>query len=507
MPSAQAAEGDIVLSDNFLTSNSSGPGWTFTSAAEADYDNFSLPGRYWFTNWDLFEITGDVTITGDAQGRDNIPMAFHIADGAKVTWKADYNAQAELAVALSHSDGTFELADGSIKNKGRDGISDGLISDASHAQVVIDGGQIDTWHEGQSEGFGLLLADGSLDMVSGKIKSWPWGIALPTGFQATISGGEIEALYPVRGFGSGTLDITGGTIIGDSLVLNPRDPGAINISGGTFEMDKKFASLWPDTGKDIVSSDYDVTIDGNAVIWSTAGDDSADVTAGIVFRATEGTVYGTVTLAEDMILDPEQTLDVPEGAVLQVPAGVTFSGEILGDGTVNDGNDPSCLLNATLTVKNQTYSGKSKKPSVKVVLDSKTLKKNRDYTVKYAHNKSIGQASVEVSGKGAYKCVVTTAFTIKPKANKVTKTKTGKRYAKVYWSKPKGGAQYVEVQYHKSGSKTKHVKLVKASKGSLKIKGLSKSKKYVFKVRAVKNVNGELYYSSWSKSKTTKKVK
>lgn len=82
--------------------------------------------------------------------------------------------------------------------------------------------------------------------------------------------------------------------------------------------------------------------------------------------------------------------------------------------TVNK-SDKVCLENAkvTLSTKSYTYNGKAKKPSVEVVLDGKTLKKNTDYTVEYKNNKNIGKATVIIKGKGTYFGTIEKSFTIK----------------------------------------------------------------------------------------------
>lgn len=55
-----------------------------------------------------------------------------------------------------------------------------------------------------------------------------------------------------------------------------------------------------------------------------------------------------------------------------------------------------------LAKNNYVFDGKAKKPSVKVVLNGKTLVNGTDYTVAYSKNKQIGKATVNVTGKGKY---------------------------------------------------------------------------------------------------------
>lgn len=69
------------------------------------------------------------------------------------------------------------------------------------------------------------------------------------------------------------------------------------------------------------------------------------------------------------------------------------------------------------SISNQTFSGKEKKPSVKVTYNGKTLVKAKDYKVAYSSNKNIGTAKVTITGIGSYKGKVTKTFKIIVKKN------------------------------------------------------------------------------------------
>lgn len=65
-------------------------------------------------------------------------------------------------------------------------------------------------------------------------------------------------------------------------------------------------------------------------------------------------------------------------------------------------------------IKTQKYKkGKAIKPKVTIKINGKTLKKNKDYTVKYKNNKKKGTAKIIVTGKGNYKGSKTIKFKIK----------------------------------------------------------------------------------------------
>lgn len=71
------------------------------------------------------------------------------------------------------------------------------------------------------------------------------------------------------------------------------------------------------------------------------------------------------------------------------------------------------IANASVSkVSAKTYQGKAIKPSPKVKVGGKTLKKDQDYTIKYKNNVKAGKATITVSGKGNYSGSKSTTFTI-----------------------------------------------------------------------------------------------
>lgn len=70
------------------------------------------------------------------------------------------------------------------------------------------------------------------------------------------------------------------------------------------------------------------------------------------------------------------------------------------------------------------YSDKAVAPGVQVYFGNTLLKKNRDYTVKYANNINAGDGEILITGKGKYADTISRTFTILPKqasnAKKIT---------------------------------------------------------------------------------------
>jgi len=169
-----------------------------------------------------------------------------------------------------------------------------------------------------------------------------------------------------------------------------------------------------------------------------------------------------------------------------------------------DAGETIDISKAKVTVSDQVYTGKQLKPAVKVVLNKKTLKRGRDYTVTYKKNKAVGTATVTVKGKGNYSGTAKGAFKINPKAVKGFKLVAGKGQLMARWKKA-GGITGYQLQYglKKNFKKAKKV-TVKAAKVKRTLKKLKTGKTYYVRVRAFKKVKGKTYYSAWSAAKKAK---
>ena len=139
-------------------------------------------------------------------------------------------------------------------------------------------------------------------------------------------------------------------------------------------------------------------------------------------------------------------------------------------------NTRDIFANDSITVgsiKNQTYTGKALTPSVTVKDGSTVLKEGTDYKVSYSNNKNVGQAEVTITGIGNYTGSITEYFDI-VKASKASQKITGvsSSYKKAYKSsftlKPKAKTTCT---YKTSNSKIATVN----SKGKVTIKGTGKA--------------------------------
>ena len=170
--------------------------------------------------------------------------------------------------------------------------------------------------------------------------------------------------------------------------------------------------------------------------------------------------------------------------------------------------EPSAIYSAVddIIIKKQTYTGKAISPKVIIKLENgKTLSK-KNYTVKFSNNKNVGSAKATIKFKGNYKGTVRLRFQIVPKGTAIKSAKSAKRSIKVSWKKQAVKTNGYQLQYSTDKNFRRYTKVnVKGSKNTSKtIKKLKSGKYYYVRVRTYKVVNGDKYFSKWSKAKRVK---
>lgn len=168
-----------------------------------------------------------------------------------------------------------------------------------------------------------------------------------------------------------------------------------------------------------------------------------------------------------------------------------------------NGNEKISIKNASVTLSKTkyTYDGKSKIPSVKVILNSKTLNKGRDYTVTYEGASQIGTACVHIIGKGNYQDQVDKTYAILPGKVSISVSSKACAQAVISCKKVKGATGYQYFWKKKSASsyssKTSRFR-------SLTLKKMTSGANYKFKVCAYTKVGNQYYYGDYSSAKTVK---
>ena len=124
------------------------------------------------------------------------------------------------------------------------------------------------------------------------------------------------------------------------------EDATVTTTGGTAGTGNSYGIRAETTDTD---KSAEVTINGNSVVRANmTGEEGVDGEPisgetikqenSIVFENGEGTVYGTVTLQENLTVDTGETLDIPQGATLNIPEGTTLTnrGTMTNNGTINN---------------------------------------------------------------------------------------------------------------------------------------------------------------------------
>ena len=156
-------------------------------------------------------------------------------------------------------------------------------------------------------------------------------------------------------------------------------------------------------------------------------------------------------------------------------------------------------------ISNKTYTGKSitQKPIVK--LKNKILVENKDYKLSFSNNKSVGKATITITGINAYSGKISKTFNIIPKGTSLSSLSAKSKGFTAKWSKQTTQTTGYEIQYATDSDFSKNKKSIVISKNSTVSKTVSKlnaKKKYYVRIRTYKTVKSTKYYSSWSKTKT-----
>lgn len=157
----------------------------------------------------------------------------------------------------------------------------------------------------------------------------------------------------------------------------------------------------------------------------------------------------------------------------------------------------------TLSQNSYVYTGKEKKPTVKVTASGKSVTKS-SYTITYKNNIKVGIATVTVKGTGDYKGVTgeaTFKITLK-KTSLKTASKAGEGEIKVTWTADtQAGGYELQASTNKSFSSPKKLEVTGGSKSTATFTGLTSGKKYYVRIRSFKEVDGSTWQAQWSAAK------
>ena len=137
----------------------------------------------------------------------------------------------------------------------------------------------------------------------------------------------------------------------------------------------------------------------------------------------------------------------------------------------------------------------------------KKLVQDKDYTVSYENNVSVGTAKIVIRGTGLYHNKYSKRFRIVPSGTTISRLSAGKKSLTVKWKKQTNQTSGYQIQCSTSKSfknNTKTITVKSRNKASRTIMGLKAKTGYYVRIRTYKVVDGKQYNSSWSYAKIKK---
>ncbi|MCL2104769.1 MAG: hypothetical protein FWH21_06920 [Kiritimatiellaeota bacterium] len=170
--------------------------------------------------------------------------------------------------------------------------------------------------------------------------------AASTGTLTAYGGNNSAGIGGRSGNGSGTIVINGGTVnatggsggSGIGSGSNGASSGTITINGGRVTAFNDGSGSGRGIGGNMLPYTQ-FTLDGGAVVITSSIQVSSITSQylnGILFVGGTGTLYGNVTLTDDITIPAGYTLTIPSGATLTIPADVILTnyGTITNDGAI-----------------------------------------------------------------------------------------------------------------------------------------------------------------------------
>ena len=371
------------------------------------------------------------------------------------------------------------------------------ITDNSSARTVFNSA-LSLWQTDQKfstwDGSTLTLypdASGINIMNLAKTYGFPCGgdnkSRLEVVCQDGTTGGTDSWIFEKERYYFESLDAAGVPV----LPLLKVDNGEFAIRVGQESIKQKTASQFKDNLK---------ALQVDAVTTATQ---SADVN--VVFTVKRGTTEEKYSLSE--MIDAgeyDAVFAYYDNSGKQVTAdvrGVRLS-DVLVQRSIKPGSNyttiaindkgKATILKSSLSRYFLAYTGQEKKQNATTALTS-----NSEFCL-FGPGKTISKAKI--------RSIYSLNIVQNPKATKITRlTKAGKRAIRVKWARKTGITGYQLKMATKRTGTYKIIKTIKSAKTTTYTKKkLKRGKKYFFKIRTYKTVNGKTLYSPWSTAKYKK---
>ncbi len=340
-----------------------------------------VDGGYWTTNYDGSLTESDknnYNVYYDGNGNLWLKDANIVGQGtgnAVTGIYAYYDKWVETDIAL-----TIHLAgDNSVSN----GYPIHVRPWGGNASLTITG-------PGSLTATGTSGANGGI-FVKGDTSS----LTIKEGADVTVNCARSSAVTIVAdAAGTGTLTVDNAMLYADGYVIDDSDdPYGICFSyTGNSNDIVEGSRILNVSGNSIVDTNYMQATDTNLAI------DASEDSGGIVFAGTEGTVYGDVTLQEDLTIGAGETLTIGEDASLTIPKDKslttngtitnygTLSGTVVGEGNVN--HIPTYTFNYPSTLTLTDKGGGSYRASGALSLSENPVLPGNGNVVVYGTNKA-----------------------------------------------------------------------------------------------------------------------
>ena len=190
-------------------------------------------------------------------------------------------------------------------------------------------------------------------------------------------------------YGNGVTVRSGETNSGTNTITLSVEGGSLTARGGN--------GIGFDSASSVTISAVNLTVGGNAIVRANGGISSIsnadlkigagnNLSGGIVFDGSEGTVYGDATLRENLTIKSGQSLTVPDGASLSIPSDVTL--------TVNGGGTLTGSVTGNVIYK---VTGVSLNQSEMTLIDGETGTLTAIFTPDNATNQAVTWESSDTS--------------------------------------------------------------------------------------------------------------
>ena len=279
-------------------------------------------GGYWTTD-------SDGSVTQYTEG--GTPSDNYIHYSADTNTLTLHNATIKESVSTDTS--TF-IAGAAIGVHNQNGAAELTITLEGTNTIAEVGKGINVLASSTGEATLTITGDGSLDASASQTGIW-------------VQSNSGNATLTIR---NAKVEATGTSTAGYGVNVQSSNSStaALTVDGGSLTASGSPGILYDSIGSGTVPNTTALTISNSAIVDARDGGIGAGSTTnlqpvppsgnGIVFNGDEGTVYGSVTLQEDLTIGEGESLTVPSGASLNTNGKLTVDGGTLTqNGTVTGG--------------------------------------------------------------------------------------------------------------------------------------------------------------------------